>query len=349
MHILHLTPYMGLGGTERCILNLTSQALERGHQVSLASPEGEGLKKVPGSVKVYRIKNWRTLKFLSSIAALREVVSVGAGEADIIQVHASAEMAYLVKKYVPQKPVIFTCHGYDAFYPIYLNYRLASKFLKRVDCVIVLNEKEKEYFLQGGVKEKQLTIVPNGVEEKFFNASSLKRDNGKVVGLVGRLVKQKNIVWAIKTQARYRFARRLLIVGEGPLRPRLEKLVRKLKLEKEVIFLGYQERIEKIYPLFSYLLVFSRNEAFGLVILEALAAGVPVFIPQWLPGIRHFYESFPGIIIFRGGKDLKQKIERGEGRLKKDEIQAFARRFLWANIFNKYEELYSQFLARSRF
>jgi len=73
MHILHLTPYMGLGGTERCIFNLTSQSLKRGYQVSLASPDGEGLKKVPGSVRVYKLENWRISKPFSSISALKRI------------------------------------------------------------------------------------------------------------------------------------------------------------------------------------------------------------------------------------------------------------------------------------
>jgi len=61
MHILHLTPYMSLGGTERHILNLMAQGLSRGHQVSLASPAGEGLREVPDTVRLYQIENWRGL------------------------------------------------------------------------------------------------------------------------------------------------------------------------------------------------------------------------------------------------------------------------------------------------
>lgn len=347
MHILHLTPYMSLGGTERHILNLIIQSLSRGYRISLASPPGEGLREIPGAVRVYEIKNWRGFKLLSSVKALKEIILAVKDEIDLVQVHASAEMAYLAKKYLEEKPVIFTCHGYNT-HPPYFNYWLAARFLKRTDCVVALTSEEKEYFLRGGIKEDQLVVISNGVEERFFHPPSLPRNNNKVIGLVGRLVKEKNFTWAIKKQAKYRFASKLLIVGEGPYRHSLKKLVKKLRLEQEVIFLGYKEEMEKIYPLFTYLLISSRKEAFALVILEALAAGVPVLVPQWLFGVRKFYGSAPGVVIFRGVKDLAQKVRKREGRLKEDKIQAFARNFLWKNIFDRYEQLYSQLLMRSK-
>jgi len=348
MHILHLTPYMSLGGTERHILNLIAQGLLRGHQVSLASPAGEGLREVPDAVRRYQIENWRGLKLLRSVKALREIISSVGDEVDLVQVHASAEMAYLTKKYLARKPVIFTCHGYNT-HPPYFNYWLAARFLRRVDCIVALTPEEKEYFLRGGIKESKLIVISNGVEEKFFRAPSSHQDDGEVIGLVGRLVKEKNFAWAVKMQAKYRFASKLFMVGEGPYRLRLEKLVKRLNLEREVIFLGYKEEMEKIYPFFTYLLISSRKEAFALVILEALAAGVPVLIPHWLLGVREFYGSAPGVVVFKGGKDLKQKVEKGEGKIMGDRIQSFARNFLWGNIFDRYEELYSQLLMRREF
>ena len=347
MHILHLTPYMSLGGTERHILNLMAQGLSRGYQVSLGSPAGEGLREVPDAVRVYQIENWRGLKLLKSVKALREMISSVGDEVDLVQVHASAEMAYLAKKYLVKKPVIFTCHGYNT-HPPYFNYWLAARFLRRVDRIVALTPEEKEYFLGGGIKESKLIVISNGVEEKFFRAPSSHQNDAEVIGLVGRLVKEKNFAWAVKMQAKHGFASKLLIVGGGPYRLRLERLVKRLNLEKEVIFLGYKEEMEKIYPLFTYLLISSRKEAFALVILEALAAGVPVLIPHWLLGVREFYSSAPGVVVFKGGKDLKQKVKKGEGKIMGDKIQAFARNFLWKNIFDRYEQLYGQLLIRRK-
>jgi len=55
------------------------------------------------------------------------------------------------------------------------------------------------------------------------------------------------------------------------------------------------------------------------------------------------------VVVFKGGKDLKQKVEKGEGKIMGDRIQSFARNFLWGNIFDRYEELHSQLLMRREF
>jgi len=343
MHILHISPYMEQGGTERCIINLISQSLKNGYKISLVCPPGGGLKKIPLDVKIYKLKSWVLHKPFNAIAELKEVALNIGKKADLIQVHAAAEMAYLMRKYLPEKPVIFNCHGYDNFLSPYFNYWLASRFLKKVNCSVILNPFDKKCFIGAGLKKDRLIFIPNGVEEKFFNFCK-EKNNDKVVGFVGRLVKQKNILWAIKAQAKYRFSPRFLIVGDGPLRSKLEKLTKKLGVNKQIHFLGYKDSIEKVYPLFSYLLVCSRNEAFPLVILEALASGVPVFIPEWLPGLVRLWQNAPGVFVFENGKDLKRQINDKVGKNKEEKIQDFARFFVWENIFKKYQKLYFRVL-----
>ncbi len=251
-------------------------------------------------------------------------------------------MAYLMRKYLPEKPIIFNCHGL----PSYSNYWLAARFLRKASCSVALNPLDKEFFIRAGLKEDRLLFIPNGVERRFFNHYSKEKGNDKIVGLVGRLVKQKNILWAIKAQAKYRLASRVLIVGEGPLRFSLEGWAKKLRIDEHIHFLGHQDEMENIYPLFSYLLVCSRSEAFDLVILEALASGIPVFIPEWLPGLVRLWQETPGIFVFKDGEDLKRQINKKTGENEREKIRGVARSFLWENIFKKYQELYFRLLDR---
>jgi len=346
MHILHLTPYMNQGGTERCIINLISQSLKNGYKISLVSPQGEGLKKVPEDVDVYKLRNWVAIRPFSATSELKKVLLSIDKKVDIIQIHAAAEMVYLARKFLPKKPIIFNCHGYDNALPSYFNYWLAARFLKKVTRLIVLNPLDGEYFSRAGLRKEKLVFIPNGVEERFFSPFSQQKDNRKIVGIVGRLVKQKNIGWAIKAQAKYKFASKLLIVGDGPLRSKLERGANKLKLDGEVQFLGHREKMEDIYPLFSYLLVCSRNEACPLVVLEALASGTYVFIPNWLPGLVKLWRSSPGVFVFKDAEDIKRQIEKKKEENELEEIQGFARTFLWECIFKRYKKLYSEVLGR---
>lgn len=106
----------------------------------------------------------------------------------------------------------------------------------------------------------------------------------------------------------------LKIVGEGDLRPGYEALAKKLHLDKQVEFTGklvsaeliraFQEADLLILP------SINRNEAFGLVLTEALACGVPV-IASNLPGVRGvFNDQIEGLLVEPASiEDLKNKLE----------------------------------------
>jgi N-acetyl-alpha-D-glucosaminyl L-malate synthase BshA len=69
---------------------------------------------------------------------------------------------------------------------------------------------------------------------------------------------------------------KLLLVGDGPERPRLERMTRELGLYEHVRFLGKQDAVEEILAVADLFLIPSSNESFGLAALEAMACEVPV-------------------------------------------------------------------------
>jgi glycosyltransferase involved in cell wall biosynthesis len=94
---------------------------------------------------------------------------------------------------------------------------------------------------------------------------------------VGRLVAQKDFGLAITAFARVRTpGARLVIVGEGPERPRLARLIAELGLEERVELAGYAADVRPMLDRARALLVSSRFEGYGAVVIEALAAGRPV-------------------------------------------------------------------------
>jgi glycosyltransferase involved in cell wall biosynthesis len=106
------------------------------------------------------------------------------------------------------------------------------------------------------------------------------RDGGDVVvGAAGRLVALKGFAHLIRAVALLRSSGvplRLEISGEGPDEPRLRALVRELGLEGAVRFLGWVPRIDAVFPHWDLFAAPSLEEGFGIAVLEAMAAGLPV-------------------------------------------------------------------------
>ncbi len=110
---------------------------------------------------------------------------------------------------------------------------------------------------------------------------------------VGRLDPEKNFEMLIKAFALVRQSRlvRLVILGEGKERPRLEALVRQLKLENDVSMPGFEPNPFKFMSRASVFVLSSRFEGFGMVIAEALACGCPVVSTDCLSGPSEILEN----------------------------------------------------------
>lgn len=107
---------------------------------------------------------------------------------------------------------------------------------------------------------------------------------------------------------------RLKIVGEGNLRLKYEELAQKLKIDKKVEFTGKLSDADLVRTLQNsdlfILPSINGNEAFGIVLIEALACGVPV-IASNLPGVRQVFDDHvQGLLVEPGNiQDLKKKLE----------------------------------------
>jgi glycosyltransferase involved in cell wall biosynthesis len=125
-------------------------------------------------------------------------------------------------------------------------------------------------------------VIPYGISTDVTAidqrvVDEIRRLHGpRVVLSVGRLVYYKGFEFLIRAMSTVRA--KLLIVGEGPLRPRLEEEVRRLRLSARVSFLGDVEQLAHYYHAADVFVLPSvaRSEAFGIVQLEAMACGKPI-------------------------------------------------------------------------
>ncbi|MCB9897819.1 MAG: glycosyltransferase [Planctomycetes bacterium] len=90
-------------------------------------------------------------------------------------------------------------------------------------------------------------------------------------------------------------ATRLLVAGEGGERPRLERLVRDLGLDDAVLLAGRRDDVPELLAAADVFVFPSEREGFGLVVLEALAAGLPV-VAEALPSLTHLRALDAGLV-----------------------------------------------------
>ncbi|OHA34648.1 MAG: hypothetical protein A2928_03885 [Candidatus Taylorbacteria bacterium RIFCSPLOWO2_01_FULL_45_15b] len=140
------------------------------------------------------------------------------------------------------------------------------------------------------VPEKELFLVPNGVDDVFFQrVISKKTSSQKTILSVSRLVKKNGLDILIRALVKLPSEFFLVIAGEGGEKKSLQDLTRSLSLDARVAFLGAVPNAD-LPALYQKADVFSRpsrSEGLGISFLEAIVSGVPVVAPL-VGGIRDF-------------------------------------------------------------
>ena len=123
-------------------------------------------------------------------------------------------------------------------------------------------------------------VVYSGIDEELIDSSIIKDKKSEIMRIVfaGNLIPLKNVDVLIKSLSRVLFPWRLTVIGDGSERKKLEKLVKELKLENKVRFVGRLTRVETIDEMrkSDVFVMVSKPETFGLVYLEAMAQGCVV-------------------------------------------------------------------------
>jgi glycosyltransferase involved in cell wall biosynthesis len=139
------------------------------------------------------------------------------------------------------------------------------------------------------VHEEKLTVIENGIELSRFAAADgatlraeLRAGAGrKIVACVSRLAPEKGIDLLIRAMARVGRDALLLLAGDGRELDRCRALAATLGLADHVRFLGLRDDVERVYAAADVVVMPSLwDEAFGLVVVEAMASGRPVVVTR---------------------------------------------------------------------
>lgn len=190
-------------------------------------------------------------------------------------------------------------------------HRLRNTWQERVDAYIVFTKFQKEKMVQAGLPREKISVKPNFVFSPDFLAQTNQRDDYLL--FVGRLSEEKGISILIDAYIEQDLRVPLKIVGDGPLRQKLQTKVHNSDYDHFIEFLGFQDK-SVVLSLMQYanLLVFPSiwYEGFPLAIAEAFACGLPVLVPK-LGGLTEIVEYGVNGLYFEAGnsRDLAEQIK----------------------------------------
>jgi glycosyltransferase involved in cell wall biosynthesis len=132
-------------------------------------------------------------------------------------------------------------------------------------------------------KTSNSVVIPNGIDYDSIQKIKPSSDNSDIL-FVGRLIKEKNVETLLRAlpSVKKKFPDfNCVVVGDGPEKNKLEKLVENLGLSENVSFTGFMENYTDIIAHMKSTKVFvlpSIREGFGMVVIESNACGVPVVV-----------------------------------------------------------------------
>lgn len=202
-------------------------------------------------------------------------------------------------------------------------------------------------------------FFPKGKSVELLNQFGFSVDE-KIVLFVGGLDTAHNfkgvghLINAAKILKDRGLRFRVVIVGDGDLRPGFERQVSDLELRHVVKFSDGRAELADFYNLATVEVLPSttKGEAFGLVLLEAMACGKPV-VASNLPGVRTVCEDNVNGLLARPGdeKDLAEKLariltdENLAARLGEAGLQKVKERYNWKNVAEKHIEVYQNLMS----
>jgi glycosyltransferase involved in cell wall biosynthesis len=304
--VAHIIGRMITGGADENTLFTIEGLNKEKYEIDLITGE-ESDKDILNKVKnhpfnIIQIKElkWKLNFWYDPIVLLKLIKLLKKKRYDIVHTHTTkAGILGRVAAHISGVPVIVHgLHGstFQAFNSSLLNWllflleRLTGRF---TDAYISVSKMLSEKYVEKGIgkKENYYTVYSGMKLDKFYEVREkvdyrekrreLGINSGQfVIGNVARLETRKGhqfLLDAFKkvTLERKDYPLKLLIIGEGEDREKLENYIKKLNLEDKVIFTGYREDVEELMALMDIFVLTSLREGLPRVLVQAAAVGMP--------------------------------------------------------------------------
>jgi L-malate glycosyltransferase len=371
-----ITCYPSVGGSGIVATELGKLLAEKGHEIHfISSSLPFRLNKIYSNIYFHEVEvnQYSVFKYPPyDLALASKMAEVTKREnLDLLHVHYAiphAACAFLAKQMVGgDVKIVTTLHGTDI---TVLGYdpsltELIRFGIEQSDAVTAVSQSLVEQTYELIEPKKEIKTIYNFVDAKIYykrNVNDLRSQYGieedeRVIIHVSNFRKVKRVPDVIRAfdLVQKEVKSKLLLVGDGPELTTACKLMNELGLDDKVLLLGKQENLAELYSISDLKLLLSEKESFGLVLIEAMACGVPT-IGTNVGGIPEVIEDgVDGYICELGDiKDIANKainvlsdIELHQ-KMSNQAIKSVQQKFNSERIVNNYEDLYYSILSKKR-
>jgi 1,2-diacylglycerol 3-alpha-glucosyltransferase len=338
-----------INGVVSSIVSLKESFEKKGHETFIFAPRVESYQDEEANIfRYHSINLTHRVKYPVAIPlSLRAGQAITAFKPDIIHLHhpfvlSLPAIIYAAKLKIPKVLTIHTQYERYAYYVSPIPHVITNEAIRRiifnlsdkVDIITTPSQSMKD--LIGNYKiKKEVAVIPNAIDINLFREKDeqeialLRKElqispDDIVILYLGRVSLEKNIDKIIKALAIIRDKKidnfKFIVVGDGTAVKQLNSLADSLGLTEKVKFVGAieREKVRHYYQIGDIFSFSSTSETFGMVIIEALASGLPVLAVKAPGAVDIITDGLDGILV---EDDVYQFAEQLENLIKNRELR----------------------------
>lgn len=366
-----------INGVAITVEKIKEELKKKGHEVTIVAPNNFKINKIEKEVIRYPslfnpVSKDYPFPLYPNLTKITKIL--GNKKPDIIHIHTPFYIGHFAKKLALyyKIPLVFTYHtrydeyaqNYIKLLPSQIKKKLVQKsvdnFCKKVDLIISPSASIKKELL-AKIPNLNITTIPSGLSEipkinlskkETRNKLGLPEDK-KILLVVCRLAKEKNISLLIKSIKKLNNDYMLIIVGGGNYENQLKKIAIKEQVIDKIIFVGSIEhnKLGIYYQTADIFIYASTTETQGLIFLEALSFGLPIVAVDCEASMEWVTPDV-GILAHNNPKDFSAKIkaiEKSDKNEMSKKAKIVATKFLGLDMIEKILIEYNKLISKRNF